>query len=233
MHLFKIYYSYRFQRQCVQLLCSPLRKLEADKCEPIYAQIAGVVYIFTARLNPTEKQQMIVSEYWIFERLKSFFRIAFLQDYFIQGDHYSVYTRFCYQNIQSVVSKVCNTTGFNSFFCSHRVDYYDIELHFEISQFHSLNDILDRYLNLTNSEPILSVDLADETLHFQILPEELDYNLPATSFQDKCSSRAERIMLSQQTSCPLVELTLTDYKWIDEDGTISFNSSFDVALNKS
>ena len=209
-----------------------MRQLQVDKCEHIYKEIAGVVYIFTARLYPTELQQ-IVLEPSIFHYFERFFESYFFQGYRIQGHDYSVHTSFCYRSIESFTTTVCIYTGLNSVGCSPKVEYYELELHVAITQYHSLSEILDRYLNMTKSQPIMGVPFGDSILHFIVKPQQLKNNLSDHSIQNECPPKAERVNLARQTSCPLVELTSDDYKWIEEDGSIFFNTSYNVVFNKS
>ena len=221
-----------FQRQCVQLLCAPLRQLEIDKCEPIYKEIAGVVYIFTARLYPTELQQIVI-EHLIFQSFEGMFRSAFFQGYRIQNDDYTVHTSFCYLGIEPVTTTVCVTTGLNGVGCSPKVEYYELELHIAITQYHGLSEIRDRYLSIKKSQPILEVAFGDSIFRFIIKPQQLKNNLSYNSIQTECPPKAERINLAHQTSCPLVELALNDYRWVEEDDVVAFNTSYGVVLNKS
>ena len=222
-----------FQRRCVQLLCAPLRQLQVDKCEPIYKEIAGVVYIFTARLYPTEFQNIVI-EHLIFQHFESLFRSTFFQGYRIQKDDYIKHTSFCHLGIESVNTTVCTTTGLNSVGCSLKVEYYELELHIAVTQYHRLSEIHDRYMNMTRTQPIMGVTLGDSTFYFIIKPQQLHNSQLDPFVQSECPPKAERINLAHQTSCQLVELAVNDYRWLEEDDSIVFlNTPYAVALNKS
>ena len=210
-----------------------MRQLEVDRCDPIYNQITGVVYIFTARLYPTDHQQIAISQTLLFEHFEKLFRSAFFEGYRIQGDDYSVHTSFCYRNIEAVVKSVCEITDDNRFACSFEVEFYNLELHIAISQYHSLSDMVNRYLNMTKSQPIMEIAFGDDAFHFIIMPRQPDKSMSDSFDQTECSPKAERIILANQNSCPLVELSYRNYQWVEEDGEIFFNYSNNVVLNRS
>ena len=208
-----------------------MRQLEVDRCGPIYNEITGVVYIFTARLYPTDHQQIAISQTLLFEQFEKLFRSAFFEGYRVQSDDYSVHTSFCYRNIEAVVTSVCEITDDNRFACSFAVEFYNLELHIAISQYHSLSDIVNRYLNMTKSQPIMEIAFGDDAFYSIIIPRQPDKSMSDSFDQTECSPKAERIILANQKSCPLAELTYSDYKWVEEDGKIVFNSSSNVVLN--
>ena len=193
-----------------------------------------MVYIFTARLYPTEFQQIVIKGF-VYEPFEQFFRSAFFKDFIIKKDDYTLYTSICYRGLEVFTSSVCENTGYLSVACSLKVDYYELELHFAITQFHSLSEIIDRYRNMTRSQPILVVTIGGMTFNFTIKPQQLHDSLPNQSDPDDgiCPPSAETIILAHQASCPLVELSSNDYKWVEDDDSIFFNSTHEVLLNKS
>ena len=169
----------------------------------------------------------------ILESSEAFLRSTFFQGFLIQNDDYSEHTTFCYKGIQLVHSTVCEKTDLGNVGCFIHIEYYDLELHIAITQYHSLSEIRDRYRNMTKSQPIIGVAAGFSTFHFIIKPQQLKNSVSGRSIQNECSPKAERISLVHQTSCPLVELTRIAYEWYEEDDSIIFNSSNNVVLNES
>ena len=185
---------------------------------------------------------MFLSERRILEQFEDFFHEVFFSNYSIQNGPYTDYTNICYNIILAQSRSVCYNEGIMGMFCYQKLDYYDVELHFQIIQYHSLSGILDRYKNMKEADLVLKLGEGEDAYRYHIKPqtfENIDHEIGVsmqqnvTSYKNNCSRKAERIVLSQQSECAFIELKLTDYDWVTEGNRFYLNSSRYVALNET
>ena len=205
----------------MRLVCSPLRNLQNEVCELAYTSIRGVIYIFTARVYPTNQMKNNYLQPSVFiKKFERQFADAFFQNCFIRSYPCYYYMMICYRNIYEQFEQV----NFNK---SLTLQYYEIELHFQIKKWHSFEDILDRFSNMSFSN--LSVTFGESEFYYEVEARDFGYSLsernnPQVLFRDHCWSIPEKIMVSHQKSCPLVELWLPDYDWFEDRAGINFPS---------
>ena len=240
-------------------MCSPLRKLKGSQCEVTYERIAGVVYVFKARLYPIGNQTRFVSKRVVRDLFVVFLYVRFVPGHSLQ---------MCYKTINVFTTAVCHNTGVFSVISNPKLNYYEIELHFQATEYHSFADIIERYKNMTESALVISIDLGDVTHQYQIryqVFEHTDNNINIVSSEDHCHNKrlekiilsqqsvfehtdknifipasfgycpnqSEKIILSQQSGCAFIELRPTEYEWVIEEGVVYIKTPNVEVLNQS
>ena len=208
-------------------MCSPLRKLKGSQCEVTYERIAGVVYVFKARLYPIGNQTRFVSERVVVDLFEVFFYKRV----------YGYPLQICLKTINEFTTTVCHNTGVFSVICNPKLNYYEIEFHFQATKYHSFADFIERYLNMTESAQVFSIDL-DAVTHQYIIRHEVfehtDNNINIVSSEDHCwNTNLEKIILSQQSGCAFIELRSTEYEWLIEEGVVYIKTPNIEVLNQS
>ena len=217
-------------------MCSPLRKLKGSQCEVTYKRIAGVVYVFKARLYPTGNQTWFVSQRVVRDLFEVFFYVRFFHEYSLQMKDYSRYVTICYRTINEFTTTVCHNTGVFSVICNPKLNFYEIELHIQVTEYHSFADILERYKNMTESAIVFSIDLGNVTHQYQIryqVFEHTNKNITIGSSEGHCSNKSEKIILSQQSGCAFIELRSTEYEWVIKEGVVYIKTLNVEVLNQS
>ena len=210
--------------------------MKGDQCELTYERIAGVVYVLKTHLYPIENQMWFVSERVVRDLFEDFFYQQFFHEYSMQMKNYTRYVTICYKTINEVTTKVCHNTGVFSVICYPKLKYYEIELHIQVTKYHSFADILERYMNLTEAAVLFTMDIGNVTHQYQIryqVFEHTNKNITVVSSEGHCSNKSEKIILSQQSGCAFIELRSTEYEWVIEDETVYINTPNVEVLNQS
>ena len=232
--------SFFFQATCVKLLCSPLRHLVEDKCDLIYSEVAGVIYIVKAYLYPVDNRTKMLSEMRLLQSYFSFFNDVFFRNFTVRGRH-MFYTKDCFATVLTKFRQICYADGSlsTSMTCSYRLDVYVIELHIQISHYHNLSDILDRYSNITEADLVFKVagdgNIYQYQIKFQTIGKTESVNMfdRFYVYDRNCSHEAEKIVLSNHTGCAFIELKSTDYAFFHEGDNMYLDAYGGVNLTKS
>ena len=213
-----------FQNLCVEVFCSPLRKLIKDNCVELYTRIHGVDYIFTARLYPVGGWQSAFDDILImYNTLFDWFQNLFWND---SGELHSsdYFTQLCSVDLYHIV-KDAYSVG-SDFTCNvkHVHCYYEIEIKFQVSQWHGLSDIIRLVSDLQKWNVELSFDESNYTFRIQ----EWDFGYrdrpisQSFNLSDRCEDSSEQVRLTRQKSCPLVSLSLSDYEYFEDNVGLTF-----------
>ena len=225
----------------MELLCSPMRNLINDTCQLIYTKVRGVIYIFTAYLYPEKDIKANSNDTIVtFFEFISQFRNALFSD---NNEEFSLYyiAEICMETVVERWKQNCSKTLLCT--SSNILDHYEVEIHIQITTWHSLLDMLRIVSNMSISN--FTVSVMDTPFHFHVEERDIRYSesvMNDSSFYfDTCSDQAEEIRLAHQKSCPLVQLRLSDYDWQEGRSGINFpsldinlyGSEFHFGINRS
>ena len=205
-----------FQKSCLELTCSPLRRFRNNTCEAMYNEIRTVVYTITARLYPVLGWKKVFDKLHImFDELDhqmklEIERLLSTLNLVPKYGLYLISQGTCYFSLSPGKVDACYETPC----CSQGSEHYEVEVRFKIlSEWHDLDDIMTVLTELENIRFNLSAKKKEFLFRLQVRDFVERIQLPdgsrATLEMCNIDKRAQIVNLSKQRTCPLVLLNFT------------------------